>query len=456
MKTSFYLLIIAATIFVACNPKEDLDPQTIEGENYTEVSVPDEYVTIEEAREELENLLEDFSTLSKSNGFFSSKKISNAFTLTSSKPSISKSSKEDTTLIHVFNFEDEGGFAIMAATRKMPSLLAITESGNLDTAKAIDNPGLIMFLNRLEAKPADFIDRLNYGNKDKGKENANQNNIDYVNTKGGYTVYSKYQNIFYNPKGGYCKVHWHQNSPFNNQCPVKYTKKTVVGCIAVACAQLMSIYQHPSKYKDTTLHWSQMLANENCPDIAWLMKKIGDEENLNMEYNIPDTGSSAYPNLIPRTLKNFGFSKGGVFKYYNTSTVCEDLKKGYPVLIGGCDTKEIKKVKTPFGFKDSVSYSGGHRWLAHGLLVRHRTITRYSEPPQDKLSKNTTLGTSWTESYEYVLCNFGWKSGRGNGYFLSGVFDVDDKMVYGESYSKSNNKTDYYQYELTTVTGIRK
>lgn len=470
MKNKILILFLLVVIVAACNEEEVVTPN-IEGNLHecdssieTNKIVSSNYVSIKEAREDLESLLKDLSSLSKSSGSFSTKRIANAYTLKSAKTSISKSSIEDSTAIHVFNFEDDGGFAIMSATRDMPSLLAITDGGNLDTNEVIDNPGLILFLNCLEAKPSNILNRpfvSDDNENNNNNDNTQDDNVEYIVVHGdGYTKYEKFRNEYYKPLNGYCRVHWGQEEPYNEECETKYGEKTVVGCVAVACAQLMSIYKYPTKYKDTTLNWSQMIADTNSHDIAWLMKKLGDSENLDMKYNIADSGgSSTFPSLIPRTLKHFGYANGGVHKYYNSSTVCEELKKGYPVLIGGCDTKIIDTVKTAHGFKYEVKFSGGHRWLAHGLMVRSRKITYYSISPQDKLqkaiSKNTTLGTSRTESYEYILCNFGWGKDRGNGYFLSGVFDVDDGIKYGEPLSKSN-KSDYFQYEITTITGIRK
>ena len=223
----------------------------------------------------------------------------------------------------------------------------------------------------------------------------------------------------------------------------------------------MSIYKYPNRYKDTTLNWSKMIEDTNCVDIPWLMKKLGDKENLDVTYNLASNGGSgALTSKVPQTFKNFGYSKGGIYIYYNSSKVCEELKNGYPVLIGGYDKKIYDTVRTVFGFKIDTSYTGGHQWFAHGLLVRTRTITTYyNNPPNDKLqkviSKSNTIGATQTESYEYILCNFGWPSHRGNGYMYSGVFDVDDGVKYSESYSK-NYKEDYYQYEVDAVIGIRK
>ncbi len=48
------------------------------------------------------------------------------------------------------------------------------------------------------------------------------------------------------------------------------------------------------------------------------------------------------------------------------------------------------------------------------------------------------------------------KSKKCNGYYLSGVFDTDEGVVFPDDYSKRSGKDGYFQYKMTAVTGIRK
>jgi hypothetical protein len=46
------------------------------------------------------------------------------------------------------------------------------------------------------------------------------------------------------------KVGWDQKSPYNKYCPVtRNGKKTVVGCVAVAMGQAMTVFRHPARPK---------------------------------------------------------------------------------------------------------------------------------------------------------------------------------------------------------------
>lgn len=439
MKRTILSAVTAAMFFAACTDKEEyLVPQNqVQDEQIVNEVIQSNVITLEEARKNLENFLKDFSSLSKRGGDgFSSRKISDGFTLKSDKRSISKSTEETPEAkIHVFNFENNGGFAIMSATRDMPELLAITEGGSIDTNQVIDNPGLIMFLTNLEGKikPSD-------------KPYDPDDNI--IEKK-----YGPYTNKIYNPIGGYCSVHWHQESPYNAYCRYEDGQQTITGCVAVACAQLMSVYRYPTSYDRCSFPWDDMIAGRNNNEVARLMGLLGIPKNLNMNYGV--SCSTADPDNIPRTLRNFGYSNGGTLKGYNKSEIIDEIQNGYCVLLGGFCKKITKKI---FGLKYDVVYKDGHRWLVHGALTRTRTITQYrkkqiTEPTPD--DDDIEVITKY-ESESYILCNFGWGGiNNEDGYYLGDVFDTDKGADLPESISKSTDGYNF-QYKLTMVTGIRR
>ena len=444
-------------LFEACSKEELHSPIMSEEQTIHEITADcentmyDGYISLEDARKDLESILADFSTISKcSKGEFSSRKIADCFTLKSVHPSLSKSAgTSDTTRIHIFNFEDNGGFAIMSATQDMPSLLAITDGGNIDTNEVIEDPGLVMFLSNLEGKP---ILPSYTTDPDTGVGKDSQGGTVYVNES---VTYSEYKNKLFNPVGGFCSVHWDQDYPYNKYCPEIDNKKTITGCVATACAQLMSIYQHPKSYNGYNFNWSDMISGNDTDAIARLMQQIGLEENTDMSYGVEESGAD--PANIPRTFRNFGYSSGGTLKAYNKNEVVNELKNGYCVLLGGFSHKKQKKV---LGIKVNTSYEGGHRWLAHGLLTRSRTKTvkktvKYigtaTKPEQDFYSEGSSVETA-----DYILCNFGWGDHDYNGYYLGDVFaPIEEGPNFKENISKSDK--DYkYQYKITAVTGIRK
>ena len=112
MKHLLKIAIAVMLMFTACSKDEvsfqnETPSETLENCN-SEKIISENEVTLEEALEDLESLLKDFSSLSKSGGGgdFSSRKISDGFTLKSERHGISKSSNGDSEVkIHVFNFD---------------------------------------------------------------------------------------------------------------------------------------------------------------------------------------------------------------------------------------------------------------------------------------------------------------------------------------------------------------
>ncbi len=447
MKRTILSAVTAAMFFAACSDKEDLVPRNqVQDKPIVSEVIQSNVITLEEARENLEIFLKDFSSLSKRSGDFSSRKISDGFTLKSDKRSISKSTEETPEAkIHVFNFENNGGFAIMSATRDMPELLAITEGGNIDTNEVIEDPGLALFLYKFGNMPI-------ISSSD--DEPAHQEKMDpgvTAHTEVFYT-YGDYKNELFNPVGGYCKVHWGQEEPYNKYCPLEYGDTTKTGCVATACAQLMSVYQYPTSYNGYLFNWDNMINNRDNDAVARLMEQIGLPENTNMDYHLDI--SEAEATSIPRTFEHFGYKCGGVVKDYNKNEVVNEIKEGHCVPLGGLS---YQITNYTFWGKKKYSYSGGHFWLAHGVLTRSRTVTKTTvtiytgaSRPEDSYEVK-----SYVEKNDYILCNFGWREQNFNGYYLGDVFDINIGPDFAENISKSGTAGNY-QYKLTMVTGIRK
>lgn len=427
------LLFVVITVMASCTQNDDFIVETNDP-----IDCANTVVSLEDARIELEKLLSDVYQSQSSRSINNKKVIANAFTIRNEVSS--RSSDTKSPIIHVFNFEDKEGFAIMSGNVELPSLLALADSGEITETDYIDNPGFAIFLENMERK---YLEDLSSESPSSRSTNSRK-------------VYGDWENIVYK-QNGYCKVKWGQDSPYNNYCPTKDGKKTVTGCVATAVAQLMSIYEYPTTYKGYSFDWNEMTKNKNgwyCSpkgqdQIARLMVELGTKSNLNMSYNLSEKGGSgAKAENIPRTLKNFGYSNGGSLKGYNTTSVVSELKNGFGVLVGGFSHKKVKKF---LGIKTKTTYSGGHRWLCHGLLERRRTVKTYSS--------SGVLQSTTTESEWYPLCNWGW-GGYQDGYYLSSAFNSSNGPSYPDgtrSPLNENGSDDYnFQFKITAVTGIRK
>ena len=431
MKKSFNFLICALLICTAVwslwgcadNLSYEQEPATNNVREQLKAKLSHE-VTQAEARENLEKLLIEMKIPSTRGGdAMQLPPITSVYTR--GKAALATRAGEAVEpYFHIFNFGDNEGFAIMSGDDRVEPLLALTFEGELTPETEIDNPGFEFAFEKMEEYYVSKVVNLSLGNLDVTDVT---NNI--LPLPGfGQSAY------YYEMPLGHCLVHWHQEYPYNKYCTLQPGGvPAYVGCVAVAVAQLMSIYKYPSSYhsypNNTTynFNWNDMvlatpsLGGEN--QIARLMQQLGTSVNLCVHYNAVDSGSGsgADSNNIPRTLENFGYANGGELVDYNTIDVVQELIAGYPVLIGGNDG------------------AVGHRWLGHGLMALTTTTNDQGNDDLIPIAPAVTY---------YILCNWGW-GGNSDGYFLSGVFDTNNPYV-------DNTTRSYYYNNVNVVINIRK
>lgn len=405
-------------------------------------------ITLDEAQADLQSLLVSVDA-ENSRSYARVRKISDARTVKAATVK-SRSGDEMDVDIHVFNFEDEQGFAIMSADERYPSLIALADSGSLKENTVVTNPGVAMYVDRMSVE---YIQRCT-DEEVFPIDGSGNGTGDYK-----YTYeYTDWETIVYKYRG-YCPVKWGQEDPYNKYCPVKNGVLTATGCVPTALAQLMACYRFPTSYNGYTFDWDLMTrywrpyGEEAESQVARLMQQLGLPENLDAEYKYDEKKdklrTSVNPENIIKTLRNFGFSYYGKRISYRTDDVVSELKNGYPVLSGGYCTKNRHSL---LGVQFYVTYDDGHRWLLHGLLERKRYMKIYA---------NGVLTNTQAESEYYVLCNWGW-NGICDGYYLSGVFDCGRGLDYDdytqsryEYESKSGDEMNF-KYRVDAVVGVRK
>ncbi|MBD5184751.1 MAG: hypothetical protein HDS97_07660 [Bacteroidales bacterium] len=217
-------------------------------------------------------------------------------------------------------------------------------------------------------------------------------------------------------------------------------------------AQLMSIYKYPTTYNGQLYDWNKMTGETSAfycssdvqGQIAKLMAELGLPKHLNVAYGTSEEGGSgADSKNIPRTLSAFGYTSGGSIVNYDSSVLIEELKKGYPVLVSGFQYRDRVNI---LGIKFSYTYYTGHQWLAHGLLERRRLVSHHD-------TKGKVLYTYY-ESVFYPRYNWGW-NGACDGYFLSTVFDVNNKSFNDQTRGKEGEE-DNFQFNTKLVINIRR
>ena len=390
------------------------------------------YVSMDEAESMLLEIMDRMEAVGtkSSDGGSARRTISGRYSMSFSDAT---KSGDEAPVVHVFNFEDESGFAIMSGDKRITPLLAYTFKGSLEAGDSIDNPGLAIYMSKLN----NYISGLTLDTLGSGQ----------VIDPGGL-IYGDVDVT--EMVSGYCPVKWNQFYPYNYLCPVDSAsgRKCLTGCTATAVAQLMACYRYPESYNGYIFDWDSMIEASNTyeppvappvygdpedpidigdndstkppifagsvmyepePDsamlqVARLMQQLGLPENLNSFYTPYATYTSS--SAVGTTLKNFGFSESEVIDFIE---LLNELRSGYYCIVHA----------EGYEGDDLVS---SHCWLLHGLM----TVKYYNV---------------FNETY-YFLCNFGW-GGLADGYYLAEVFNMDEGPVFPDV--KSSEEDNYYK-----------
>ena len=433
MKKLLASLFILSFCLFSCTEKTLTDQIVSKREN-------SHYLSIEKAKQEVEDIL-SARALTRSGYFEPTRKIASVWT--AKNPTTRSGLDPDQQEVYIMNFADSAGFAIVSSDNRI-GLLGLALRGSLNEGDVIEDPGFGMTLlnmdGLLRSEPLDTTEV--------------EDEQEY------WDAYGEWENTFYEPTYGYSQVDWHQDYPYREFCYTAAGDSAAVGCVPVAVAQLMSIYKYPTSYQQYWFNWDAMIANPLYVDpigehtVARLMYLLGTSDNLDVTYGVDDSGADFLN--IPRTLENFGYTSGGTVAAYSTYSVKNELIAGYPVLINGFSFKTTTITTELFGLITHInySYSGGHAWLGHGLLVRSRPIYHYCG--------EELLSTDYENEY-FIRCNFGENDTGKDGYYQSGIFNYNFGWVYADDYHTRSHITQTtegtlynYQFKMRTVTGIRR
>lgn len=418
--SSRLIILVSAVAFAACSDTVDDSLPVPVQEEETVIEDNPFAITIDEAEKTLEEILaHDCESTTKGGGISQIKRIKSRYTIGGESNVTRAASGEEVIAehprVHVFNFDDNGGFAIMGADKRGAPMLALTEKGELTPDMTIDNPGVAAALAHAEAVYAQMIVEAG---------------CDTTYVTSGVVVSAIVKDSLVVNRHGQCPVNWGQGYPYNQYCPIDATtgQQSVTGCLATAVAQLMAIHKYPSSFGVNTFNWNSMIAGTDNSGIASLMLLLGLPGNLNMSYG--SNGSEALFSNVPQTLQNFGYSNPGTYANYNTDVILNYVIAGKPVLIAGTN-----------------SANTGHAWLGDGGRIVTVTTHVYN-------LLNGQYAVLGPVSSKYVHCNFGWE-GNANGLYLSAHFD-SGATHYELDDPYSNPLNNAYNNNLKMVTGISK
>lgn len=314
--------------------------------------------------------------------------------------SSTRSTDEPDTLMYVFNYEDNAGFAVVSANRATEELIVVAEQGSYTVGEETDNIGFGMYMDMAQ----NYIESAHFDSLIPQNDPGTLIEFQWITSK---TVLTNY--------GPFVKVKWGQGYPYNIFCFEMNGEQALAGCVATAIAQILSYYKHPTSIQITydspiytqSLNWTEICrhretstclsCSSHSTQIGKLFRQIGEEVNMNYGVSV----SLAFTDSACFAFDVLGYNHG-TYQSYNTSIAINSLSQNQIVLMRG---------------KEGNS---GHAWVLDGYQYVRIDKTEYTRPVGEEL---WTKGETRTSYASYNHLNWGW-NGDSNGYYLTNVFDT--------------------------------
>lgn len=314
-------------------------------------------------------------------------------------------SESDSPLYYVVNYDNDEGFAVLGADKRLAGVYAISGEGHLNLNDTSKNEGLKMFFNSLPKRLPSFGDSIA--------------NIEDPTYPEGFL--KKNDSYRVEPMLDPQVRKWRQESPFNLLCfyykgfPRK-PYRSLAGCVPLATAMLMSYYEWPVSYNGTVFNWKEMKGINpnieldsvgqlpyNLQSVPKLLAYLGDRYGTTY-FN--GGAATLFEEGYSRVFSDFGYEVGAFFQDFSESGMEMMIKNNKPCLVSG------------------KSSGGGHAWVIDGLIFDDDR--EYCNPD------GSVFLVKPGEGYLFHVV-WGW-NGESNGYFRynnglnhSHFTDPDDK-----------------------------
>ena len=416
-------------------------------------------IPVEEALLTLDRFLsENYPSLTKSGGFGCYNNVSAYYKdIVSTKSSFVK---DTIPTAYVVNFENNAGFAVLGARRKIPDVIAVVESGSINplTLEVINNSDstefITQFFNGMDESEIDFFrnnvvvteDSLLYSPTDEDYYVGGPADIDELaanfirkcvlieddspnmggrvstGSGGGADIdHERYATRI--PLLGYS---WSQGTPYNTYCKrgLDKQKQAYTGCSTTAMSMIVAYNEFPQTlaingtvidyHSIKSAKYANSLDKVYQNHVALLMGSI-------YEYVVKSTSENwtmITPQQIKERMEEFGYSDV-------EKTSGESLNKTMVEKISGMllQDKPVFISAIPKGIRN---WSGGHSWVVDGA----------------KYSPNDT----------YLLhMNFGWH-GYSNGYYAVNYINPADAESYDDISRVDTSKNYVYTWHYRILT----
>ena len=210
------------------------------------------------------------------------------------------------------------------------------------------------------------------------------------------------------------------DAPYNMYCPEKNGQHCLTGCVSIAVAQILAYNKLTygvgnNKLATYNLNWSGIFdeienPGTNVAAVATLIRAVG--KSVLTDYGLDGSSSNIYNAAYAFTSMGYGFLQ--INNYATKHAYKTIVDRGMPTYIRGV------------GYDTDGNKTGGHAWVLDGYYEYKRFI--YDKPynPFDPFILQDPPKVIGTEVHHLVHCNFGWVNGAANGYYLSGIFNLED------------------------------
>lgn len=403
-KTSIIgLLTITATLFSSCSRSDiNIEPKGLVCPSESVLRTYDQALS---CAEELLLVLESKIPTKSREG----RRIETGSCITTESTK-SSSDKRD-TLAYVFNFENNEGFAIIAANKVLPPMLAITEKGHYEPGEITGVGNFDYYMETLLGKLSALESPEELG-------------------RGGILEYYYTHDTIGSEQDPLMTSLWGQDDIYGSFC-----QNSLSGCTPTAIAQVMNYHQHPASFVTTVemgnayvtyplgssipLNWDYVqshiithTASQACSNyhntISAMLREIG--SRVNTFYYTNGNGSPSVNSLVPSALSSFGYA-------------CHSPESAIGLIVENSITDHgpVILYGSQYGVNDS-----GHTWVADGYKDWDYITRRYDF---DHNLNEFVLTSETIDAVMSLHFNWGW-NGLYNGYFAFGVYDVSNPDSY--------------------------
>ena len=285
------------------------------------------------------------------------------------------SSTRDAVDYYAFNANSDKGFVIVAGDDRVKPILAYSTTGNLDPNNIADG---FEFMLRGYCQDIQYI-------RDNNLEATSDIKAEWKSVAENGVIKQSRSNR--SVVGPLCQTTWHQNFPYNSQCPddpLGHGGHVYAGCVATAMGQVMKFWDYPSRgsgsytyypdgYPQQTANFGQteyhfeLMPNDldslSAEDDYFYIAQFLHHCGISVDMMYGNNGSGAYSDDVPNALRTyFGYNSDEVIDkdswYYGSydneewAQMLKDggLDEGMPLYYSGQDD----------------DWQGGHAFVCDG------------------------------------------------------------------------------------------